>query len=107
MVSEQSSEKSQPVTSGHTTTAMHHIVTKERVPGHEDYYEEGGLRTEGDGEDHVHEPPVCQSLDAAIRSKKFPDDFPKVNGYCRDGVALDRCVQLNCSYDLLCCLQRR
>ena len=42
--------------------AAEHIVqveTKERVPGHNDYYEAGGLRTYGDGMDHEHEPRVC------------------------------------------------
>lgn len=29
------------------------IYTNERVGSHENYYEKGGLRTEGDGEDHV------------------------------------------------------
>jgi len=28
------------------------IVTHDRVPGHENYYEKNGLRTYGDGEDH-------------------------------------------------------
>jgi hypothetical protein len=40
------------------------IVTHDRVPGHENYYEKNGLRTYGDGEDHDHEPPVS-SLNAA------------------------------------------
>jgi len=34
------------------------IVTHDRVPGHENYYEKNGLRTYGDGEDHEHEPPM-------------------------------------------------
>jgi hypothetical protein len=34
------------------------IVTHDRVPGHENYYEKNGLRTYGDGEDHDHEPPL-------------------------------------------------
>lgn len=32
--------------------------TSELVPGHPGYYEEGGLRTYGDDQDHDHEPPV-------------------------------------------------
>jgi hypothetical protein len=28
------------------------IVTHDKVPGHENYYEKNGLRTYGDGEDH-------------------------------------------------------
>lgn len=35
------------------------VHTNERVPGHDSYYEKGGLRTYGDDEDHEHEPPVC------------------------------------------------
>jgi hypothetical protein len=31
---------------------IEHIVTHDRVPGHENYYEKDGLRTYGDGEDH-------------------------------------------------------
>ena len=34
------------------------IHTGERVEGHPGYYEKGGLRTYGDGQDHDHEPPV-------------------------------------------------
>ena len=34
------------------------VRTKERVPGHINYYERDGLRTYGDDEDHDHEPPV-------------------------------------------------
>ncbi len=37
------------------------VKTNERVPGHANYYEQGGLRTYGDGMDHEHEPPVCWS----------------------------------------------
>lgn len=29
------------------------VHTNERVGSHENYYEKGGLRTEGDGQDHV------------------------------------------------------
>ncbi len=35
------------------------VHTNERVPGHSNYYEKNGLRTDGDDEDHEHEPPVC------------------------------------------------
>jgi hypothetical protein len=37
------------------------VKTRERVPGHEDYYEKDGLRTYGDDEDHDHEPPVRET----------------------------------------------
>lgn len=40
--------------SGATVEALH---TNERIPGH-NYYEKNGLRTDGDGQDHEHEPPV-------------------------------------------------
>ncbi len=42
----------------HNSEHVEHITTRERVPGHENYYEKNGLRTYGDGEDHDHEPPV-------------------------------------------------
>ena len=35
------------------TEALETIHTNERVGSHENYYEKGGLRTEGDGEDHI------------------------------------------------------
>ena len=34
------------------------IHTNERVPGHSNYYEKDGLRTDGDGVDHWHEGPM-------------------------------------------------
>ncbi|KAF2098196.1 MFS multidrug transporter-like protein [Rhizodiscina lignyota] len=39
-------------------TALENVKTKERVPGHTNYYEKDGLRTYGDNEDHDHEPPM-------------------------------------------------
>lgn len=39
-------------------SAVEHIKTSDRVPGHTDYYEKDGLRTYGDDEDHDHEPPM-------------------------------------------------
>jgi MFS family permease len=44
----------------------HRVTTVERVPGHPDYYEVNGLRTEGDGEDHDHEPPMTFRRSMAI-----------------------------------------
>jgi hypothetical protein len=44
-----------------TKATMEHVEqihTNERVPGHTNYYEKGGLRTQGDGVDHDHEPPM-------------------------------------------------
>ncbi|GAB7346704.1 hypothetical protein MBLNU459_g1822t1 [Dothideomycetes sp. NU459] len=40
------------------TEHVERIKTKERVPGHSNYYEKDGLRTYGDDEDHEHEPPM-------------------------------------------------
>ncbi|KAI9709983.1 MAG: hypothetical protein M1820_003061 [Bogoriella megaspora] len=34
------------------------VKTRERIPGHTNYYEKDGLRTYGDDEDHDHEPPM-------------------------------------------------
>ncbi|KAI9817555.1 MAG: hypothetical protein M1827_001167 [Pycnora praestabilis] len=34
------------------------VTTRERIPGHSNYYEKNGLRTYGDDEDHDHEPPM-------------------------------------------------
>ena len=55
--SEPAIEKPQTVKVDHYDGA-HRIETKEQVPGHDNYYERDGLRTEGDGQDHEHEPPV-------------------------------------------------
>jgi len=35
---------------------IEHVHANERVPGHENYYEKDGLRTQGDGVDHESEP---------------------------------------------------
>lgn len=41
-----------------TTDHVEQIHTNEKVPGNPNYYEKGGLRTYGDGEDHDREPPM-------------------------------------------------
>lgn len=63
-----------PVVTEHLETTEHleatehlgAIRTISRVPGNPNYYEKGGLRTEGDGVDHSHynavsSPPIPQS----------------------------------------------
>lgn len=37
---------------------VEHVHTNERVPGHPEYYEKNGVRTEGDGQDHANDPEV-------------------------------------------------
>lgn len=46
------------------------VHTNERVPGH-NYYEKNGLRTEGDGEDHEHEPPMTFRRTMALIGMAF------------------------------------
>ena len=41
-----------------TNDSLATVRTISRVPGNNNYYEKGGLRTYGDGQDHVHEEPV-------------------------------------------------
>ena len=53
-----SSAESSPPGQKANAHLMETVHTNERVPGHQDYYEKGGLRTYGDDEDHEHEPPV-------------------------------------------------
>ncbi|KAF2149491.1 MFS general substrate transporter [Myriangium duriaei CBS 260.36] len=53
-----SSDSDASVAEKATATHVEQIHTNERVPGHTNYYEKGGLRTYGDGEDHDHEPPM-------------------------------------------------
>ena len=46
-----------------TNDSLSAVRTISRVPGNNTYYEKGGLRTFGDGQDHVHEEPVgCSSI---------------------------------------------
>ncbi len=45
-------------------TQVETIHTNERIPGHPNYYEKGGLRTYGDDADHDHEPPVCSTFES-------------------------------------------
>ena len=47
------------------------VHTNERVPGHTNYYEKDGLRTEGDDEDHEHEPPMSFSRMMSLIAMAF------------------------------------
>jgi hypothetical protein len=44
----------------------HRVMTAERVPGNDHYYEKNGLRSYGDGENHDEEPPVSPSMKASV-----------------------------------------
>lgn len=48
-------------------TQVEQVHTKERVPGHDNYYEKDGLRTYGDDMDHDHEPPVSNAVQSRFR----------------------------------------
>ncbi|KAF2116542.1 fungal trichothecene efflux pump [Lophiotrema nucula] len=50
-------EPNSPVTGKIGEQQIETVPTHDRVPGHH-YHEKGGLRTEGDGLDHEHEPPM-------------------------------------------------
>ncbi|PNS14855.1 hypothetical protein CAC42_2084 [Sphaceloma murrayae] len=52
-------------------TRIEQIHTKERVPGHDNYYEKDGLRTYGDGEDHDHELPMTFKRFMALVAMAF------------------------------------
>lgn len=52
---------------GHKSNDLEAVRTKERVPGHNDYYEKDGLRTYGDDEDHDHEPPVSSHSTKSVK----------------------------------------
>ena len=54
-----------------TEVHLENVKTSERVPGHPGYYEQGGLRTYGDGLDHDHEPPVCPTIDIGANWPKL------------------------------------
>lgn len=51
-------ERRESYTTVSGTGSLEPIRTISRVPGNSNYYEKDGLRTEGDGEDHAHEPPM-------------------------------------------------
>ncbi|KAL8783684.1 MAG: hypothetical protein Q9195_009309 [Heterodermia aff. obscurata] len=53
-----SSSESLPAGQKAKGRVMETVNTNERVPGHRNYHEKGGLRTYGDSEDHEHEPPM-------------------------------------------------
>ena len=63
-VSDVESSGKDEVTTQHLETAsdsgekLEVIRTISKVPGNPNYYEKGGLRTEGDGLDHTHFTPV-------------------------------------------------
>ncbi|KAF2451629.1 MFS multidrug transporter-like protein [Karstenula rhodostoma CBS 690.94] len=50
---------------------IEHIHTKERVPGHTNYYEKDGLRTYGDDENHDVEPPMTFSRIMSLIAMAF------------------------------------
>lgn len=54
-----------------TLEHVEQIHTNERVPGHTNYYEKGGLRTYGDGEDHDHEPKMTFSRAMSLVAMAF------------------------------------
>jgi hypothetical protein len=57
-------------------TPLDPVATRERVPGHPDYYEKDGLRTYGDDEDHDHEPPVSiQNIGLRYEANHIIDDL--------------------------------
>ncbi|RDW82321.1 hypothetical protein BP6252_03433 [Coleophoma cylindrospora] len=47
------------------------IATHDRVPGHTDYYEKDGLRTQGDEDDHDVEPPLTFSRFMSLAAMAF------------------------------------
>jgi len=50
--------KKEPVGNPPNLDFIEAVRTLSKVPGNDNYYEKGGLRTYGDNEDHDHEPPV-------------------------------------------------
>jgi len=68
-----SSDGSNRSPNGEKATLEHveQIHTNERVPGHTNYYEKGGLRTYGDGEDHDHEPKMTFSRAMSLVAMAF------------------------------------
>ena len=54
------------ITSPMTEKLESNLDSSERIPAHPNYYEQNGLRTYGDDQDHDHEPPVSPSLMYAV-----------------------------------------
>lgn len=66
------------------------LDSKERIPGHPNYFEQNGLRTYGDDQDHNHEPPVRALTD--VRSQwlmGFVAVFLEVHVLAGHGLSLD------------------
>lgn len=57
------------------TSNIEHVKTNERVPGHPDYYEKGGLRTYGDDQDHDHEPPVRVFTERSVLENEYDGPY--------------------------------
>lgn len=68
------------------------IHADERLPAQSDHhFEKNGLRTDGDDEDHEHEPPVLHPLMRPINALMCPADvFLQVHVLCCHGLSLDR-----------------
>jgi hypothetical protein len=74
----------------HHPEHIEHIATKDRVPGHQNYYEKNGLRTYGDGEDHDHEPKVSMRVfSRPVLTNKTPDEFPSNDVLDSHGIPVD------------------
>lgn len=74
------------------------IASHDRVPGHEDYYEKNGLRSDGDGEDHNLEPPVSPDNSAFVPSLMcIVALIPSDDVFDCNGIPLDR-IPNSCLY---------
>ena len=51
------------------------IHTNERVGSHTNYYEKGGLRTQGDGEDHVGAHHRVSASSGPVHNRNWPKRF--------------------------------
>ncbi|KAL9081099.1 MAG: hypothetical protein Q9157_000304 [Trypethelium eluteriae] len=65
------------------------IKTRERVPGHANYYEKDGLRTYGDDEDHDHEPPMTTARILSLIAMAFLWTGSQIPLYLFGGVSCD------------------
>jgi hypothetical protein len=71
------------------------VHTNERVPGHPNYYEKDGLRTQGDGIDHEAEPKMTFARMMSLIAMAFCKQYVRV---CSFKASADETVQ--CGQDL-------
>lgn len=67
------------------------VHTNERVPGHVNYYEKDGLRTQGDGIDHDAEPRMSFARMMSLVAMAFREHFAPQSTYWEHQLTFLQC----------------